>query len=155
MKTKLTYWEQLKDPRWQKRRLEVMGRDEFRCQLCFDDTKTLNVHHRWYEKSRDIWNYPDESLITLCEECHQEEHDAEIRLKKLLAEKKWNFSDVADAIRNLPSICRGNDRETSRRSVIFSPVILAEAARFKDLLEVAYLRKVEENTWAFWWSPEI
>ncbi len=29
----MTYAEQLKDPRWQKRRLEILQRDEWRC-LC-------------------------------------------------------------------------------------------------------------------------
>ena len=28
-----------------------------------------------YEKGKKIWEYPDSSLITLCEDCHQYEHD--------------------------------------------------------------------------------
>ena len=31
------------------------------------------MHHRWYEKNKDPWEYPDECLVTLCEECHEEE----------------------------------------------------------------------------------
>lgn len=38
------YLEKLKDPRWQKRRLEIFQRDEFTCQVCFDTESTLHVH---------------------------------------------------------------------------------------------------------------
>ncbi len=67
------YSEKLKDPRWQKKRLEIFQRDEFTCQRCFDDKSTLNVHHRRYIPGRDPWDYPDYLLITLCENCHESE----------------------------------------------------------------------------------
>lgn len=69
----MTYAEKLKDPRWQKKRLEILQRDEFACQLCFDTTNTLHVHHKIYHKSRNPWDYPAEALITLCEDCHHDE----------------------------------------------------------------------------------
>jgi hypothetical protein len=68
----MTYSEKLKDPRWQKRRLEVMDRDKFTCRKCNEATKTLNVHHRYYRKGAAPWEYPIEALITLCEPCHKE-----------------------------------------------------------------------------------
>lgn len=64
----MTYSEKLKDPRWQKRRLEIMQRDEFRCRICRDEKNTLNVHHCNYYG--DPWEAPDEDLVTLCESCH-------------------------------------------------------------------------------------
>ena len=67
------YSDKLKDPRWQKKRLEILNRDNFACQKCFDDESTLNVHHKWYLPNVDPWDYPDELLITLCENHHQEE----------------------------------------------------------------------------------
>jgi hypothetical protein len=39
----MTYSEKLKDPRWQKKRLEVMKRDDFKCKLCNDETTTLQI----------------------------------------------------------------------------------------------------------------
>lgn len=30
----------------------------------------LNVHHQIYYRNRDLWDYEDECLITLCEQCH-------------------------------------------------------------------------------------
>lgn len=67
------YSQKLRDPRWQKMRLQVMNRDEFSCQFCGDPTTTLNVHHRWYVAGREPWDYPLDSLLTLCEVCHAEE----------------------------------------------------------------------------------
>lgn len=72
---KQTYSEKLRDPRWQKMRLEVMQRDEWKCKRCGDKTKTLNVHHRWYEFGNEPWDYPLECLVTLCEDCHQDESE--------------------------------------------------------------------------------
>lgn len=34
----------------------------------------LNVHHKIYYRNRDLWDYPDDDLITLCENCHHYVH---------------------------------------------------------------------------------
>ncbi len=75
----MSYAELLRDPRWQRKRLEVMERDEFQCQECGSGTRTLNVHHTYYAKGRKPWEYEADALRTLCEECHK-------RLTDLLAE---------------------------------------------------------------------
>lgn len=71
---KSAYSQKLRDPRWQKMRLEIMGRDKFSCRLCGDDKSTLNVHHLYYERGADPWDYHEQSLVTLCEACHEEMH---------------------------------------------------------------------------------
>jgi hypothetical protein len=65
------YFELLKDPRWQKRRLEILERDGWNCVDCGDGTKTLHVHHRYYEWRLKPWEYEDDALTTLCEPCHE------------------------------------------------------------------------------------
>jgi hypothetical protein len=70
-----TYSEKLKDPRWQKKRLEIMERDRFACQQCGDEKSTLSVHHTYYVSKRDVWDYPSWSLSTLCEDCHKSKHE--------------------------------------------------------------------------------
>lgn len=75
MKKKIDYKEQLKSPKWQKRRLEIMQRDNFTCQICGATEKQLHVHHTSYLPHTDVWDYDDYRLITLCEDCHKEEHD--------------------------------------------------------------------------------
>lgn len=64
------YSEKLRDPRWQKKRLEILDRDKFTCQLCNDKKTTLNVHHKEYISGRDVWQYSNKMLITYCETCH-------------------------------------------------------------------------------------
>lgn len=68
---KKSYSELLKDPRWQKKRLEILNRDKFECRCCGRDDKTLQVHHIIYETGRKPWEYNNDDLITLCEFCHE------------------------------------------------------------------------------------
>ena len=65
----MKYSEKLKDPKWQKKRLKILERDNWTCQKCLSTKKTLHVHHKHYLKC-DPWEYPDKALISLCEECH-------------------------------------------------------------------------------------
>jgi hypothetical protein len=67
---KVSYSEKLKDPRWQKKRLEVLQRDGFACVACLATEKTLHVHHCCYTGKMDPWDYESPLLITLCEKCH-------------------------------------------------------------------------------------
>lgn len=66
------YYEKLRDPRWQKRRLDILNRDEWMCQSCYDSDSTLHVHHLAYRKGAEPWDYPDHMLLTLCEVCHDD-----------------------------------------------------------------------------------
>lgn len=75
MSTKTAYWEKLQDPRWQKKRLEMLQRADFHCECCFDGESKLNLHHRYYIKDRDPWDYPDWAYLVMCDECHKFEHD--------------------------------------------------------------------------------
>lgn len=34
----------------------------------------LNVHHKVYYRNRMLWDYPDDCLVTLCEDCHHYIH---------------------------------------------------------------------------------
>lgn len=72
----MDYKEQIKSPKWQKKRLEVMQKDNFTCQLCGNTESMLNVHHLSYHRDRNIWEYEEWELITLCENCHKEEHSS-------------------------------------------------------------------------------
>lgn len=67
-----TYLEKLKDPRWQKKRLEILERDEWTCQYCESKEKTLHVHHLRYFNA-DPWDCDPVYLITTCADCHEYE----------------------------------------------------------------------------------
>ena len=75
MKTKSDYAKDRLNPRWQKKRLEIMKLDDFKCIECESGSKTLNVHHSYYISGRKPWRYPNWSLSTLCEDCHKSRHD--------------------------------------------------------------------------------
>jgi len=72
----MNYKEKFKDPRWQKKRLEILQRDGFKCRECKSEDKTLNVHHIiYFEYCTDPWGYNDNFLTTLCDDCHDIEHE--------------------------------------------------------------------------------
>lgn len=75
-----SYWEKLKDPRWQKKRLEALQASDFCCQVCYDNESTLHVHHKQYFKGREPWEYEIAQLAVLCESCHSSEHETEDEL---------------------------------------------------------------------------
>lgn len=66
----MNYAQQLLDPRWQKKRLEILERDGWRCCSCENDKDTLHVHHKYYVSHRFAWEYPDFCFQTLCSDCH-------------------------------------------------------------------------------------
>lgn len=79
-----TFKEQWKDPRWQKKRLEVLDAAGWACNNCGDTGTTLNVHHKRYLKGRSVWDYDNDLLEVLCEPCHEEHHEADRRITELL-----------------------------------------------------------------------
>jgi hypothetical protein len=152
-----TYYEKLRDPRWQKMRLEVMNRDGFVCQSCFDSESTLNVHHRLYIKGRDPWDYPLAGLVTLCESCHKSEADVSEQLHRLvMALFPYNYNDSAvfeewaqvmeaaigpDGLRgNTPDlhIMRDAIAQIVRLHGVGDPLVRALAMRFRREVPVDY-----------------
>lgn len=70
----MTYIEKLLDPRWQKRKGEILHRDNFTCKSCGRKDITLHAHHIFYIEDTEPWDYSDDALITYCEVCHNTEH---------------------------------------------------------------------------------
>lgn len=99
-----TYAEKLRDPRWQKKRLEIFERDGWHCRRCGDSESTLHCHHMRYDRGGEPWDSPSEDLITLCESCHegetstrQEYEDtllAALRLRGFFAGDIWNIMEA-------------------------------------------------------------
>jgi hypothetical protein len=79
------YIELLRDPRWQKKRLEVMQLANFACQQCDETTKTLNVHHKAYRRGAKPWEYEASELECLCEGCHELRHQLKNRITANIA----------------------------------------------------------------------
>jgi hypothetical protein len=82
----MTYSDLLRDPRWQRRRLEIFQRDNWTCQECGSKNNTLHVHHKCYLPDISPWEYIGELLITMCKECHEiEQSVSTIEQKNLIA----------------------------------------------------------------------
>ena len=72
------YDDLLHTPEWESKRNTILNRDGHKCAYC-GKTHNLQVHHKYYSKypnGRKVepWNYPDEALITLCDNCHKRVH---------------------------------------------------------------------------------
>lgn len=84
MSQRVPYWELLRRPEWQRKRLEIMQRDGFKCVECGEKERTLNVHHCYYTKGAMPWDYPGEALRTLCEPCHEDYSGSLAALQKVV-----------------------------------------------------------------------
>jgi 5-methylcytosine-specific restriction endonuclease McrA len=83
----MTYSEKLKDPRWQRRRLELFNSKNWQCEYCNEHRAQLHAHHVHYIKGMPPWDYPDELIVVLCSDCHAEKHEFEEKLFSALAMK--------------------------------------------------------------------
>ncbi len=117
------YNELLKKPQWQKKRLEVLQRDNWSCTSCQIKTENLQVHHLIYEKGKKPWEYADHNLITLCESCHQKEHGLE---------KNDPLSLIQEHILNLQSFLKGPITWEREQSILRQIVSLQK--RRKDFV---------------------
>ena len=54
------------------------------CQECGGRESSLHVHHRYYKKNTNPWDYQDAAFTCLCEHCHTKVHSVMDELKKVL-----------------------------------------------------------------------
>ncbi len=113
MKNK-TYEEKLRDPRWQRTRLEKMQEADWRCEICGDDKTELHVHHVRYDRSddypdpeprgayiREPWEYSAGELLCLCSDCHGLVHTPNWKIEafaqKYNLKHSWTVADGGTA----------------------------------------------------------
>jgi len=104
------YSSQLRDRRWQKKRLEILERDGFTCRICGseDNTEQLHIHHLFYRKGAAPWEYPNEALVSVCASCHEEVSEV---MNEFLMDLFIRFPDISffDTLR-----CSVVDRDLSQ-----------------------------------------
>ena len=130
----MTYSEKLKDPRWQRKRLEILERDHFACRDCLATDRTLHVHHCHYEKC-DPWDARNDVLLTLCEQCHQRRGPVEAEAKLLLARIMAKLPHEPGNQEDLNSFLQGMKEELARDDLDFCPEIINGYIREKWMLE--------------------
>ena len=128
----MNYSEKLKDPRWQKLRLQVFERDGWCCQRCGNDENTLTVHHLSYLPGIEPWDYKLQNFMTLCQECHDHEYanrrNDENILLQTLRRKGFLAGDLivlASAFQNL-SIINTTEVMVSIIEFMFSDKFMSE-----------------------------
>jgi hypothetical protein len=107
-----TWFASFKDPRWQKKRLEVMRAAGFKCDGCGDGENTLAVHHGYYEfnEGRWPWEYENETLHCLCEDCHLQWHKDIKEVKYSLAKLPTINLDAIGACLDILGLSQGKIR---------------------------------------------
>lgn len=102
------YSELLKSPLWQKKRLEILSRDNWQCYACHDEDEMLVVHHKYYDKEKMPWEYKNSAYITLCNTCHNQWHRDEKKLYSDIIENIkrseidiLDFYEVSEAVRDV------------------------------------------------------
>ena len=102
---KKNYSDLLNDPRWQKKRDEILSRDEHHCRLC-GKSNDLHVHHILYEDNTEPWDYDESYLITVCEFCHNRIHSQMQENSKLKERCRFIEDDlVYRTIRYITNSC--------------------------------------------------
>ena len=137
----MTYYDKLKDPRWQRKRLEVLQRDDFTCLACGAKDDQLHVHHCYYVSGRDPWQYGGEALKTLCTKCHDAVH---MRNESGEQDSKWQerhgkaahvcgeFEQLNQWLLHLFSDLKSGDKTQPASHLIISAVRLLCEERFKE-----------------------
>jgi hypothetical protein len=133
----MTYYQQLKDPRWQRTRLEIMQRDDFTCQQCGSKDQTLHVHHKHYTYGNAPWDYKPEVLITLCMDCHQSEEYGKAAFKEVytgLLESGYTYGQLTQMLAGLQiPIPVSNDERVQYGSYAASDPELLQNAKDKSM----------------------
>lgn len=116
MKSQKSYSEKLRDPRWQKKRLEVLEEYGWKCHSCGSDSEEIHVHHPYYKKGLEPWEY--ENLLPLCDKCHKQMGEAiqtisqaisllyspkALELSRLIS-TVLNKSESSSSVMNIPMI---------------------------------------------------
>ena len=121
------YREKLGTPQWFRRRQQILMRDKYTCRKCdwphapagwrlaadpehpFHDPSGLEIHHLYYKRTLQPWEYSDLALITLCDQCHQAE-EKERTIFNRVGEKRTAdeefFEYILDELCSIGAFCR-------------------------------------------------
>jgi len=141
----MKYTDKWKDPRWQKKRLEIFTRDEWRCQSCGSITETLCVHH--FEYHGNPWDAPNDALVTLCESCHGDETDhrkgCEEEFLRWFRKRRFLCGDLEEISNGLEYLEKHEKISTHDLSILLSIVCIYRDVQ-KELWNSRYAEVPEQ-----------
>jgi len=94
MTKKKSWYELLTHPKWQRKRLDILSRAGFKCEDCGSESKTLHVHHAYYEKGLAPWEYSDDTLHCLCEDCHKRIQNINALIQKQIGNLELSCHEI-------------------------------------------------------------
>ena len=74
----ISFMNEYKDSRWEKKRVVILKRDLYTCQICKrygKNTEAKTVHHIFPIEFYPDYKYCNWNLISLCSKCHNSMHD--------------------------------------------------------------------------------
>lgn len=125
------YQEWLNSPLWQKRRLQILERDNYRCTWCSDKDHQLHVHHKYYLDDRYPWEYEDDALVTVCDCCHKKYHFMDWMMKKAYDKLKDEIGKDA-SLTIIDDILTRMERATGRKAILNSIEQIKPAIEIAD-----------------------
>lgn len=139
------YLRLLKDPRWQRKRLEKLQDADWTCSCCGIKEKTLHVHHPKYRHGAMPWEYELDELEVLCDDCHEAFHAAKNELSSIVG------SSNCYVLRRLMGYAQALLAIEGERSPVIGPVwSSADAAGISDALRTphypCWFHEIEEMT---------
>lgn len=137
-----SYSELLKDPRWQKKRLDIYQRDKWKCVKCSDPSNTLHVHHKVYFTNTAPWDYTDDCLETLCVKCHETEH--EIISQEQEPERKYEHMLQMQNVETIDSLTKKRIAELMEQLAKGHPIEI-ETEIMKNIIYLQAKRKEFHN----------
>lgn len=90
---KQDFLKQYQTKEWYETSKRIKARDHNTCQMCGRNDVPLSVHHLYYGHGGDIFDVPDESLITLCEDCHEAQKEYREMQNSLLDDLRSCYTD--------------------------------------------------------------
>jgi predicted phosphatase len=73
------------DPRWHEKRARIVSASGNACSRCGSKDRVLNVHHLFYFRNAQPWDYPDDMLRCLCVTCHGEVQENVKEIQRVFA----------------------------------------------------------------------
>jgi hypothetical protein len=70
------YSQLLNSIEWKYKRINILVRDGYKCQVCSQNSFRLHVHHKCYIKNELPWEINDSQLMSVCYKCHKEIHNS-------------------------------------------------------------------------------
>jgi len=78
--------DKFEDPRWKRKRDDLLSRRNYECEDCGELHRDAQVHICYYTKGRKLWEYPDRAYKCYCPRHRIMRQRVEDDLKEILAD---------------------------------------------------------------------